>query len=532
MPDSPPPSIWQRSPLARLARWLFSWRVLRRSTVVLAWTVTIIALLYAEENWRGRHAWNKYRRELEAGGAQLDWSAFIPKPVPDEQNFAATPVIKSWFPKGHGHAMGSNFVRAQSMIPSSRSNADKAERHFVDLVAWDTAFRAIASGQTAGRTQKIEPGELDRESRAKAARAVLEEFKSSDPIFAELSAASHRPYSRYPVNYDLENPWGILLPHLAGIRGVGQGLQLRACAELAVGQGDRALEDVKLMLYLVDSVKDEVFWISYLVRLACLHSAIQTIWEGLAEHRWTDTQLEELQTRLQQFDFLTDLKRPLAGERAAGILTAELLFSQKYRLSNLLDEGRSDPFGSTLADLFARLAPHGWYDQEKLNYCRLYDEQLSGMFDPAKKRVFPRQVAVRAHELERQIAGGCLGKGPNAIIHHRLLATLLLPSLDKVPAKAAAAQTAVDQAALACALERYRLANGQFPEKLEALSPRFITQLPSDMLTGEPYRYERTDDGQFILYSVGWDEKDEGGAPGKTMFDQKRGDWTWRYPHK
>ncbi len=181
MPDSPPPSIWQRSPLARLARWLFSWRVLRRSTVVLAWTVTIIALLYAEENWRGRHAWNKYRRELEAGGAQLDWSAFIPKPVPDEQNFAATPVIKSWFPKGHGHAMGSNFVRAQSMIPSSRSNADKAERHFVDLVAWDTAFRAIASGQTAGRTQKIEPGELDRESRAKAARAVLEEFKSSDP---------------------------------------------------------------------------------------------------------------------------------------------------------------------------------------------------------------------------------------------------------------------------------------------------------------------------------------------------------------
>ncbi len=286
------------------------------------------------------------------------------------------------------------------------------------------------------------------------------------------------------------------------------------------------------MLYLADTVKDEVFLISYLVRLACLHSAIQPIWEGLAEHRWTDAQLEELQTRLQQYDFLTDLKRPLAGERATGILTAELLFRQKYQLSNLLGDSYADPFGARLGDLLARLAPHGWYDQEKLNYCRLYEEQLNGMFDPAKKRVFPSQVALRADELGRQIAGGRLGKGPNAVIHHRLLATLLLPSLDKVPERAAAAQTAVDQAALACALERFRLANGQFPDKLEALVPRFITQLPSDMLTGEPYRYERTDDGQFILYSVGWDEKDEGGAPGKTMFDQKRGDWTWRYPHK
>ena len=32
-------------------------------------------------------------------------------------------------------------------------------------------------------------------------------------------------------------------------------------------------------------------------------------------------------------------------------------------------------------------------------------------------------------------------------------------------------------------------------------------------------------DGQFILYSVGWNEKDDGGVPGKTLFDEKEGDW-------
>ena len=109
---------------------------------------------------------------------------------------------------------------------------------------------------------------------------------------------------------------------------------------------------------------------------------------------------------------------------------------------------------------------------------------------------------------------------------------MLLPALSRVVVKSAAAQTVVNQAAIACALERYRLANGQFPEKLDALAPQFISPLPNDVLTGEPYKYRRTDDGQFVLYSVGWDEKDDGGVPGKTLFDEKQGDWVWEYPAK
>jgi len=107
---------------------------------------------------------------------------------------------------------------------------------------------------------------------------------------------------------------------------------------------------------------------------------------------------------------------------------------------------------------------------------------------------------------------------------------MLLPALNKVMLKTAAAQTAVNQAAIACALERYRLANGHFPEKLDALAPQFITTLPKDVLTGEPYRYRRTEDGRFVLYSVGWDDKDDGGVSGKTLFDEKQGDWVWEYP--
>jgi hypothetical protein len=105
----------------------------------------------------------------------------------------------------------------------------------------------------------------------------------------------------------------------------------------------------------------------------------------------------------------------------------------------------------------------------------------------------------------------------------------MLPALDKLTRKAANAQVAADQVVLACALERYRLAYNELPETLDALVPQFMSQLPHDVITGDPYKYQRTSDGKFLLYSVGWNEKDDGGTPGKTLFDEKEGDWIWQY---
>jgi hypothetical protein len=86
---------------------------------------------------------------------------------------------------------------------------------------------------------------------------------------------------------------------------------------------------------------------------------------------------------------------------------------------------------------------------------------------------------------------------------------------------------------VACALERSRLAEGEYPEKLDALVPRFMAKLPPDVMTGEPLHYRRTGDGRFVLYSVGMNGKDDGGVlglrkGGTLNFDE--GDWVWRYP--
>jgi len=275
-------------------------------------------------------------------------------------------------------------------------------------------------------------------------------------------------------------------------------------------------------------VKDEPFLISYLVRLADVQLALQPVWEGLAEHAWSDAQLQELQARLSQYDFIADMERPLEGERAAGVMTADLLARGKYNLNVLT--GDPTPSGSTLVDLWGRIAPRGWYYLEQLSYCRLYQLQLNGAFDAKQKRVFPGQINANIQALNQNFAG----RNPISTIctRHQLLAVIMLPALSRVPVKAAAGQIATDEAVIACALERCRVANGQFPESLEVLVPKYISQLPNDVLSGEPYKFHLRPDGQFVLYSVGWNEKDDGGVPGKTLFDEKQGDWVWQYPAK
>src|SRR5262245_16320295 len=72
------------SPFRRFIKFAFFGIV---ALILLALLVVVI------ENWRGRRAWEKYRAEWEAKGEQFDLAAFVPKPVPPEQNFAATPLL-------------------------------------------------------------------------------------------------------------------------------------------------------------------------------------------------------------------------------------------------------------------------------------------------------------------------------------------------------------------------------------------------------------------------------------------------------
>jgi hypothetical protein len=60
------------------------------------------------------------------------------------------------------------------------------------------------------------------------------------------------------------------------------------------------------------------------------------------------------------------------------------------------------------------------------------------------------------------------------------------------------------------AVERYRLANGRWPDALEQAVPKFLASVPLDPYDGKPLRFRRLEDG-VVVYSVGPDGQDDGG---------------------
>jgi hypothetical protein len=65
----------------------------------------------------------------------------------------------------------------------------------------------------------------------------------------------------------------------------------------------------------------------------------------------------------------------------------------------------------------------------------------------------------------------------------------------------------------AVALLRYRMAEGDYPDDLNTLVPRYLLELPNDPFAEEPFCYRKTETG-CLLYSRSFNARDDNGNPG------------------
>jgi hypothetical protein len=516
--DDKPKSIWKKS---RTARTLFA----------LACLITLDALFYAEENWRGWHAWQKFKQEWEAKGERFDFASVVPPPVPDEQNFAMTPIVASCYSgmlDRNGHELKSRNTNVVDRVKMSAAHNDNwptnstgnwQKSTMSDLSVWQNYYRALAV-----KTNEF-PVPPQPQSPAADVLLALSRF---DSTIAVLRQASKLPASRFPLEYDKGDPSSILVPHLASLKSSVQMLQLRTIAELQNGQSKLALADMELSLRLVDSIRTEPFLLSHLVRIAMLQLLLQPVYEGLAEHRWSEEQLVELDVELVKLDFLTDYRLSMRGEFTHHDITIEYYHQHPEQLvdhSGDDDNNHVMSFPVRIAWRL-RLIPTGWFYQNRLRCARMVVEFYIPLAD-VNRGAFSPALARRGDAV--------LSAETKTFSPFNVVERMLLPGLDNTVKKFACAQASVDLARVAIALERYRLAHGDFPESLDVLAPQFIAKLPHDVINGQPLHYRRTSDGQFLLYSVGWNETDDGGEVGRIKYGApniSEGDWVWRYPAK
>ena len=517
-----------------LVRCLCSWRNVKRVALAGACVIFLIALFYAEENWRGWHAWNQFKNEWEAKGEHFELASLVPPPVPAEQNFALTPIAFTSY--------GGTLTRDGKPVP-----AEKRDEHFVVRMRMPIArsypgpancagdrvkgtFTSLEGWQSYYRNGAAQSNEFPVPAQPQSPAAdVLLALSRYDTTIEELRLASQLPWSRFPVNYDSESPWAILLPHLAPLKSCAQALQLRSVAELQDGQPDQALEDVRLALQLTDKIRTEPLLISHLVRLAMVQLALQPIWEGLAQHKWSDAQMAVLDTELAKLDFVSAYRLGLRGELGAqgDVMNFLRRHPEKLRdFESLRDFDGKEIVLNLPGSPTARGIPAGWFYQNQYGSARMIEDYYLPLAN-ADQGTFSPDVARRGNAI---LAAECQSASP-----YKVYARLILPVLGGLASKFAYGQGSVNLARTAMALERCRLVRGEYPETLAALVPQFVARVPHDVINGQPLKYRREADGCFVLYSVGWNETDEGGLVGLKndgSVDIQSGDWVWRYPSK
>jgi hypothetical protein len=464
-------------------------RLLRRLLIISAGVVVLVVLFYAEENWRGKHAWEKYRREREAKGDHFEWSAIVPPPVPDDQNFAMTPLFAELFPKRPGHPR----LEVIKLPDCPTAAGNWREGRTENLAAWRTCFTNDD---------------------------LLAALSQYDPVLHEIEEASRRPYARFPIRY--QDSFAALLPHLSPLRNLARVYRLRALAELAADQTEAALEDVQANLRLAGRLKDEPVLISFLVQVAIIELTTQPVWEGLTPHRWNESQLSVLQAQFENIDQFESFAKALQGERLFAYHTIHRAREHPSELARWFVLYDSPDAKTGLAGWLCWALPSGLFYQNQLSVDRFYTQTYLPAVDWGHRRISPQAIRQVDHSFETM-----------RTTPYTVLCRLLAAAETSAAKKMARSQAAVDEAAVACALERYRLAHGEFPEDLDALVPQFISKLPHDVINGQPLGYHRTAADQFVLYSIGWNERDDGGQIVFSGFgdsqrqDFDKGDWVW-----
>jgi hypothetical protein len=528
---------------------LFS-RLLQRKVLALGGVATLIVIYYAVENRRGGQAWQRYRHAAEAHGEQFDFSSFVPPTVPDEQNFFETPLWTDlrfvltngtvvWKDTNWGNRVLFDLFGANYKTPGPGAWL-KAGR--VELQAWQAFYRSnkLAAAKGSLPTNYVP---IAREAKTPAADVLLalSGFNENRQMLVESCI---RPQSRF---WDCYEP-GIQIPGpqmvlLGRLKRCFPYFSLHACAALKAGDKNAALDDVRVLFRLLEATRGEPNMIYPLVSAAVLPLALQPVWEGMVDRQWSEADLSFIEGELGKLDFIADYHFTMRASRArelrevdyireAGLAPVEDL-AGLTRLDAVLPAARRHSAWETIKKCWRRaillsaaanqrVRPAGRLEGSKIDICRTYDYLLS-LVDRQNRVISPAAVETSDAALARQ---------------RGLPKNISLKSIQpraRCAQKCALGQTYVDLARAACALERFRLAKTEFPEELDALAPGFIDKLPRDVINGQPLKYRRTQEGQFVVYSVGWNGADDNGKPElrkSGSVDENGGDWVWRYPEQ
>ena len=366
-----------------------------RPAAGVAVCITLLWLFHWEENRRGKRAWDALTAELTQRGERLERVPLSFRRVPADQNFASVPLVADIFSRPRylrGSALGKVPTVTNQCVPLSaislylngqqrgllpwNEESSWAHQKRTDLNRWLLEAQALGVLST-------NPGPQTTSS---VMLSALLPFAASLEALREGSA---KPDCLYPLGN--ASDWNMFPPHLETLANVSEVLRYRASAGLLEGEMEQAFADVNLCLYLAESLGKEPAWRSHAARAQLIASALQPIWEGLADHCWPEPYLIQFQERLGDIDVLS----------SHPFMMHDAMLNQIQGWSHLrADHARK----GVLRSLGRTFSPEGWTYLNQVSVYRVYQTYLTGLIDPAAERIDPRRIDVASSKLRNQLS--------------------------------------------------------------------------------------------------------------------------------
>lgn len=466
--------------------------------------VTLIVLAGAWFSYQGRREWAETKAELQRRGELLSYEGLVPAPVPPEENFFADPI---WEPDAEGRI----DLLALQISPDEAAQLKARFPSVADLVKEGNRVQVV---QAVGRRAK------DRSMTPEEAAFVLAVLEPVKGDLDTLGRLAKRPGARFPVDYSK----GLAMPlhHVTALLKLGQALQRRAQAEAALGRIDQSVDDILLILRLAHTVDDEPVLISFLVALSLDSLALNVIEKQVPT--WNAEQTQRVGQALRQSDILKQAARAFRGERAFGNQLVDQLKQASHgevgkTLQMMVGVSDVENHPTGLALIFVDAYRIAFLDGDRAYFNKTHQRWLDSL-EKEPGRVHPHDFENIGTELERE------KQEMNRYRH--VLTLVMMPALTSAFSRAASVETGVRQAYIACGIQRYALSERALPSALEQLVPQYLEGIPTDIISGRPMHY-RSDGKDYTLWSVGWNEKDDGGegSPNERS-PEKKLDWVWK----
>ncbi len=302
-----------------------------------------------------------------------------------------------------------------------------------------------------------------------------------------------RPYGSFPLTLSPDYI-STLVPHVQTVRETMVVLQFDAWLRADSESVAASLESCQALLNTGRSLADEPFLISQLVRYAGQAILLDVLEKCLAQGEATPVPLAALQDSLAREIRESDWLFALRGERAGGILFLENAESSpvKFRQLKQIMGVRNGPTKFQLSDYVFDYLPASLKMQipQHLRY-------MNRIIEAAKLPLHEQTVALAKIEAD-------LPQQP-------AINQALAPG-KKMGGAHLRSQAGLRTMLVALACERYRMQHKTWPDSLEKLvEAKLLDAVPADPFDGKPLRMTRTKWG-VVLYSVGHDNVDDGGA--------------------